>query len=89
MNQQDFIYWLQGFVELGDGKPPTELQWNMIKEHLALCFIKATSVKPIEIKPKVETPYCAQIPYETAFGQFDLFNGAMESPPAPGPQITC
>lgn len=36
-----FAYWLQGFVELC-GDRPTEKQWEMIKEHLQLVFVKVT-----------------------------------------------
>ena len=41
MNQDQFAYWLQGFVEMNGGKEPTKAQWEMIKDHLQLCFIKA------------------------------------------------
>jgi hypothetical protein len=42
MNQDQFAYWLQGFVEMNGGKEPTKEQWKMIKEHLQLCFKKLT-----------------------------------------------
>lgn len=32
------MYWVQGFVEVSGGAPPTAEQWNVIKEHLNLCF---------------------------------------------------
>lgn len=41
MTPQEFCYWLQGHVELG-GKRPTDAQWKMIREHLALVFKKVT-----------------------------------------------
>ncbi len=50
MEEKSFVYWLQGFVELGDGKPLSEAQWDMIKEHLDLCFAKVTSGKPPDIQ---------------------------------------
>ena len=40
MNKDQFTYWLQGFVEMNSGKEPTKAQWNMIKDHLQLCFVK-------------------------------------------------
>jgi hypothetical protein len=40
MNQDQFAYWLQGFVEMNGGKEPTKAQWKMIKDHLQLCFVK-------------------------------------------------
>jgi hypothetical protein len=42
MNHDQFIYWLQGFVEMNGGKEPTKEQWKMIKDHLQLCFVKIT-----------------------------------------------
>ena len=42
MNHDQFTYWLQGFVEMNGGKEPTKAQWQMIKDHLQLCFIKMT-----------------------------------------------
>ena len=46
MNQDQFAYWLQGFVEMNDGKEPTKQQWQMIKDHLQLCFLKITRTYP-------------------------------------------
>ena len=40
MNQDQFAYWLQGFVEMNGGKEPTKAQWKMITDHLQLCFVK-------------------------------------------------
>lgn len=52
-----FAYWLQGYVEMG-GQCPTEYQWKMIKEHLALVFNKVTSQlegqEPVEVTTKAE-----------------------------------
>jgi len=42
MNQDQFTYWLQGFVEMNGGREPTKEQWKMIKDHLQLCFKKLT-----------------------------------------------
>lgn len=42
MNEKEFAYWLQGFVELTDSVSITEVQWKMIKEHLSLVFNKIT-----------------------------------------------
>ena len=40
MNNDQFTYWLQGFVEMNGGKEPTKAQWKIIKDHLQLCFVK-------------------------------------------------
>jgi len=42
MNEKDFCYWLQGFVELQDSDVISEKQWLVIKDHLKLVFDKET-----------------------------------------------
>jgi hypothetical protein len=37
MTSKDFVYWLQGFAELHKD-PPSEEQWQAIKNHLNLVF---------------------------------------------------
>ncbi len=44
MTSGRFCDWLQGYVEL-QGELPTQEQWEMIKEHLALVYNKVTSPK--------------------------------------------
>lgn len=46
MNNDQFTYWLQGFVEMNNGQYPSPEQWQMIKEHLQLCFNKVTPTYP-------------------------------------------
>lgn len=41
MTPENFVYWLNGFVEL-NGNPPTPEQWQSIKEHLQLVMTKVT-----------------------------------------------
>lgn len=41
MNEKDFCYWLNGYIEL-NGELPSPQQWEMIKEHLKLVFNKVT-----------------------------------------------
>lgn len=44
MKSRDFVYWLQGYIELGKAvadqacPPPNSQQWAMIQAHLALVF---------------------------------------------------
>ena len=42
MKSRDFVYWLQGFIELqraaNNATPPSGEQWNVIRNHLALVF---------------------------------------------------
>lgn len=43
MTPEQFAYWMQGFVELqNSNEPPTEEQWQIIKDHLQLVFKKVT-----------------------------------------------
>ena len=52
MKPENFLYWLNGFVEMG-GVRPTEEQWKMIKEHLALTMQKVTVTGiPINLPPQ-------------------------------------
>jgi hypothetical protein len=44
MTPDNFVFWLQGFVEL-DGRLPNDYQWNQIKEHLQLSFTHMTGLK--------------------------------------------
>lgn len=43
MNERDFVYWLNGFVELTPDSTPSADQWLVILEHLALVMTKVTS----------------------------------------------
>lgn len=51
MSPEQFAYWLQGFVELNKGAPPTPEQWTSITEHLGTVFKKVTP--PVGVKPTV------------------------------------
>jgi hypothetical protein len=42
MTEQEFTRWLQGWVELENGKTPTADQWKMIVDHLKLVYQKVT-----------------------------------------------
>jgi len=105
MRDSEFCFWLNGFIELGDGKPPSEAQWNMIKEHLALCFVKVTGNKSTPLKfekecdeMKAQPTYCAGFPpsfyaqpLETPHSKFNELTQKWETivPPAPGPMASC
>ena len=51
MTAEQFTYWLQGFVELSDGTPPTKDQWSRIEEHLQLVFTKVTGPSKLPVPP--------------------------------------
>lgn len=42
MNSNEFVYWLQGFLELSDADTLDQEQVIKIKEHLALVLTKVT-----------------------------------------------
>ena len=49
MSPEQFCYWLQGLLEVGNPKELNETQIKIIKDHLALVFNKVTPTR-IEIK---------------------------------------
>lgn len=49
MTPEQFCYWLQGRCELLPKQRPSEAEWAVIREHLALVFRKVT--------PSTPTPY--------------------------------
>ena len=62
MTPEQFTYWLQGFSELNK-QPPTDLQWRIIRDHLALVFnkvtptyhnsnIPVTNIRPMSVQPE-------------------------------------
>lgn len=58
MTPENFIYWLQGFVEIGGGKP-TDRQWEIIKDHINLVLNKITQETSQEFdKQKKDQRYC-------------------------------
>lgn len=42
MTEQQFCYWLNGFIELNGGALPSEAQWKAIVEHMGTVFKKVT-----------------------------------------------
>lgn len=38
MNERDFVYWLQGFLEMSDPQNITPAQIQMIKDHIKYVF---------------------------------------------------
>lgn len=42
MTPNDFVYWLQGYAEIGDSATLTPHQWSVVKDHLGLVLHKVT-----------------------------------------------
>lgn len=53
MNTEQFAYWLQGYSEISGGRMPTESEWQIIQDHLKICFVKKT---PDRIVPAIGYP---------------------------------
>lgn len=51
MTPENFVYWLQGFVEMNGQENPTPEQWNSIRDHLKTVFIKVTPPLLVPIPP--------------------------------------
>ncbi len=52
----EFVYWLQGFVELQDSDSVSDKQWQIIKDHLKLVFDKKTPQYKFEPNITVDNP---------------------------------
>lgn len=60
MNERDFIYWLNGFLELSGATTLDERQVQEIRNHISLVMQKQTPFIPITITPAVvpdQTPW--------------------------------
>lgn len=56
-NATDFVYWLQGFVEIANTDTISEKQWQIIKDHLKLVFDKKTPDRnQITVAPNPNIP---------------------------------
>lgn len=42
MNERDFVFWLQGFLEISQAKQLDEKQTQIVRDHLALVLDKRT-----------------------------------------------
>ena len=67
MTQEQFIYWLQGFMEINNPDRIGPMETQIIKDHLALVFKKET---PIRIGTGYGVPNKTEIvtnPYEKGY----------------------
>lgn len=46
MTERDFLYWLQGFLEMSEAKTLDEKQVQIIKDHIKLVAVKVTPDYP-------------------------------------------
>lgn len=55
MTERDFVYWLNGFIELCDTVPNVG-QWECIKTHMALVMGKKTPQTFKDYLPELQKP---------------------------------
>lgn len=65
MTAEQFAYWFQGLAELSE-TPPTQAQWDSMREHVATVFKKVTpEFAPVVINnsgfAKLSSEQCRQI----------------------------
>lgn len=63
MTTDQFAHWLQGYIEMTGGGMPTIHQWQMIKDHLQLCFRKVTPDLNIRNLPQDNAPFHRNEPW--------------------------
>ena len=86
MNAENFVYWLQGYLELReDDKPLTPKQTQVIKDHLALVFTKVTPDRKAE-PSKDEEPDVWPSPGFDPFNRPDVYCAPATVTPAVIPE---
>lgn len=67
MTPEQFVYWLQGFMEMADPSSLSETQTQQIKDHLKLVFDKQTpdrTILPTDPYPRWSEPHTLpHLPY--------------------------
>jgi hypothetical protein len=58
MTPENFIYWLQGKLEIGETKSLNEQEVQIIKDHIALVLKKETPKRELTIKD-LQVPFIA------------------------------
>lgn len=84
MTAEQFAYWFQGFAELSE-TPPTQAQWDSMREHVATVFKKVTPPVSINIgpgEPVMTRPNIAEEIRKWNERDHPLY-------PFTGPRITC
>lgn len=62
MTPENFIYWLQGKLEIGDTKTLNEEEVQVIKDHIALVLKKETPLRQFtQLDQQIIPPTCDSI----------------------------
>ncbi len=86
MSPEQFAYWLQGFLELGDVKEIDPRETQIIKDHLKLVFSKETPVYDNPYQPVGTGIYLNPAP--VAVPQYGTGTGVPQNPGYPGGGFT-
>jgi len=54
MTPENFVYWLQGYLELSEDRDISSTQVQIIKDHVALVLRKQTPNRHIELSNKIQ-----------------------------------
>ena len=65
MNERDFVYWLQGYLEVSGAKELDEAALQIVKDHLALVLTKRTSKRVLSEQQELPL-YCSKTDLEKA-----------------------
>lgn len=66
MNSENFVYWLQGFLEIQNPENITEIQVQIIKDHIALVLKKETPLRIEDMAKKYNICQNVGIPYQAS-----------------------
>ena len=77
MTPEQFAYWFQGFAELS-ATPPTQEQWDSMREHVATVFRKVTP-------PVLQTP----MPQPGYLDLYRQLQGPLLTDPIQRQSVTC
>lgn len=79
MNERDFIYWLQGYLELSNASELTAEQVQIVKDHIKLVMEKKTPSLPTIIQHPTHNhpPFFA--PGDTVYCTSNVLNNGVTS----------
>ena len=71
MTERDFVYWLQGFLEVSQASTMNEQQVQIVKDHLALVLTKVTPTYATKAPTVFSTSRTSPAPAEPPTNIFD------------------
>ena len=86
MTPEQFVYWLQGFMEMADPKELNKTQTTQIKDHLKLVFDKKTP--EVSLPPIQHGEGFRITPYQITCDDNNNFPDLMTTPVCSGTTLT-